>query len=857
MIADMEDWQLIQDYAERGSQSAFRALVDRHLGLVYSAALRQVSDRALAEEVMQAVFILLARKARSLPRKTIVAGWLFQTTRFVAARTLRGELRRQRREQEAVNMQELSLPDETWRRIAPDLDEGLKRLGNDERNAVLLRFFEDKNHQQVGTALGVSEEAAKKRVNRALDKLRVFFAKRGFSVSAAVLATTLAAQGAQVVPTALVASVTSAALAGAGASATALPALVQGTLAAWRVAKLKFAGVLSGVGVVAVLVVNGILPDKEPDPLALLQKVAQAREQIASGEMDLDVASFEFDRPKAGTNHTRLTLVFDGEKRRFDQFSRERVNVLAGPNAGEVGEAKLRELEWDYDAYVRLGLGKWQDAHYATAYDGTAVLRFESEGGTTINDPTRSSGYVFDPRILGMTTLLSPTMTVENCLAYTNAKSVQMMGKESVEGRDAWRVRVQSKFDDALDFWLDAHRPFRVIKHSLRQRLVTSTFDEANPGDPIPIEVRSLDQKDNKPVREVRMTRRNSRYNGPIDPKAWTLAGLGMAVGTPIVDSRIHLRIGYWNGSGLSKEPLAVDRAAPLVSPPHSGNLVALIDKDPKSSLALEAATWIILNSPDGPDVAKAAEVIRREHVRSKDLAYLCRRLEDSRHRSADKLLQAVLEANPHAEVQAHACFSLATILKRRAMEGIGEQAQELVADETERLFERVRSEFSAVPSDGVKLGDRATPEIFELRHLRVGKVAPEIEGTDTDGKTFKLSEYRGKVVLVMFSTRSCSSCVAMYPQLRGLLEQWRAKPFAILGVMGDPELKDTRRSIAEGKIKWRCWWDGGQGPIAETWNVHSWPVLYLLDRQGVIRYRNVREKTLDDAVNALIREKE
>ena len=160
----MEDWQLLQDYAERGSESAFRTLVGRHLGLVRAAALRQVNESALAEEVAQAVFILLARKARTLSRETVLAGWLFRTTRFVAARAARSEFRRQRREQEAVNMQELSLPDETWRRIAPELDEGLERLGSAERNAVLLRFFEDKNHQQVGTALGITEEAAKKRV---------------------------------------------------------------------------------------------------------------------------------------------------------------------------------------------------------------------------------------------------------------------------------------------------------------------------------------------------------------------------------------------------------------------------------------------------------------------------------------------------------------------------------------------------------------------------------------------------------------------------------------------------------------------------------------------------------------------
>src|SRR5437867_1407378 len=215
-------------------------------------------------------------------------------------------------------------------------------------------------------------------------------------------------------------------------------------------------------------------------------------------------------------------------------------------------------------------MGKWQDAHYATAYDGTAMLRFDSEGGTTINDPTKGVGYVFDPRILGLHAALVPTMTVENCVASTKAQAVRMIGKESVGRVEAWHVRVQSKSDETSDFWIDAHRPYRVVKHSRGQRfVVASKFDDANPNDPIPTEVKRLEYKNAIPFWETRMTRRNARFNGPIDPRAWTLAGLGMPVGTAVVDLRIHRRIGYWNGSGLSKEPQPKSSASAtrLVSP--------------------------------------------------------------------------------------------------------------------------------------------------------------------------------------------------------------------------------------------------------------------------------------------------
>ena len=206
----MDDWELLQEYAQRGSEGSFRELVNRHLGLVYSAALRQVNDPALAEEICQAVFILLARKAGSFRQGTVLTGWLFSTTRFVASRTLRGELRRRRREQEALVMQQANVSEGSWQRIAPELDDALEKLGESERNAVLLRFFEDKNHRQVGAALGISEEAAKKRVNRGLEKLRSFFTGRGFTISTAMLGSLMLAHAIKLPPAGLLESVVSA-----------------------------------------------------------------------------------------------------------------------------------------------------------------------------------------------------------------------------------------------------------------------------------------------------------------------------------------------------------------------------------------------------------------------------------------------------------------------------------------------------------------------------------------------------------------------------------------------------------------------------------------------------------------------
>ena len=145
-MPESDDIALLKEYAESGSETAFTALVGRHVNLVYSAALRSVGDTHAAQEIAQAVFIILARKAGQLSQHTVLSGWLYQTARLTAANYLRGEIRRQHREQEAYMQSILDQPDgEAWRQIAPLLDDAMGRLGEKDRNAIVLRFFENKS----------------------------------------------------------------------------------------------------------------------------------------------------------------------------------------------------------------------------------------------------------------------------------------------------------------------------------------------------------------------------------------------------------------------------------------------------------------------------------------------------------------------------------------------------------------------------------------------------------------------------------------------------------------------------------------------------------------------------------------
>jgi thiol-disulfide isomerase/thioredoxin len=278
---------------------------------------------------------------------------------------------------------------------------------------------------------------------------------------------------------------------------------------------------------------------------------------------------------------------------------------------------------------------------------------------------------------------------------------------------------------------------------------------------------------------------------------------------------------------------------------------VVVAAADPKSPFALEAATWIISNTPDGPEVEKAAEMILQNHVRSTNLMFLCQRLLNSRHSSTGKLLRAIVAKNPDPEVQANARFALAKLLKEQA----DESGDEPVAEEAGRLFERVTADYGQVESGGNKLADRAVRELFELRRLGVGREAPEIAGEDLDGRPMKLIDYRGKAVVLSFWGTWCGPCMAMVPDERKLVERMAEKPFALIGVNSDDDETKLKRAVEKERITWLSFRDGRQGPISKAWNVRSWPTVYVLDRKGVIRYRNVRDQALFDTVEELIRE--
>src|SRR4051794_39301038 len=216
---DAESIELWRAYRETRSEPAFHELVERYINLVYSTALRRVGgDSHRAEDVAQIVFTDLARKATGLPESLMLGGWLHRHTCFVASTLMRSELRRQNREQEAAQMN-AAAAEPNWKELCPILDEAINELEPTDRDAIILRYFEQLEHRSIARVFGVSEDAAQKRVSRAVGKLRELLEQRGVVLAAAALGTVLSEQCIRAAPMTLASHVATKAFAAAGTSA--------------------------------------------------------------------------------------------------------------------------------------------------------------------------------------------------------------------------------------------------------------------------------------------------------------------------------------------------------------------------------------------------------------------------------------------------------------------------------------------------------------------------------------------------------------------------------------------------------------------------------------------------------------
>jgi RNA polymerase sigma factor (sigma-70 family) len=287
-MADVKDMDLLHDYCRFGREEAFTAVVQKHINLVYSVALRHVEIAAQAEEITQVVFVILAQKAAGLRRDTLIEAWLYETTRLTSLSFKRTEWRRHLREQEAYMLSKPaeSNSDTVWKQLAPVLDEEMSRLRKKDRDALMLRFFKEKSMREVGTALKVTEAAAQRRVLRAVEKLRILFSKRGVIVSAAAMTGAISEKSVQAAPASLAKTAAGMAIAKGAAKNGATSALIKGTLKFMAWTKLKTA---MGVGTVVLLIVS--------TTVVVINKLPSGSATRKMGDVRLDLYEGRFEMP--------------------------------------------------------------------------------------------------------------------------------------------------------------------------------------------------------------------------------------------------------------------------------------------------------------------------------------------------------------------------------------------------------------------------------------------------------------------------------------------------------------------------------------------------------------------------------
>jgi RNA polymerase sigma factor (sigma-70 family) len=887
----MNGTDLLAEFKATRAEAAFRELVGRYTNLVYSIARRRVADATLAQEITQLVFIRLAKAPPKVSSEAQLLGWLHRTAVHVSIDLWRSETRRRAREQHAIAMQNDCTEEAAWNEMTPVLDEALDGLDEADRQMILLRFFEQKTMADLGRLLEISEDAAKMRVSRALGRLRSQLGGLGITCTATLLGTLLFERSVEAAPQNLVATLAAIRVAAPVAVASGLFSLMSGMTAAKLIPTLTAAILIGGSAVffhttthhatpgatratvsrgapgsgssnstlaAANAHTNGTVESGDPNPVKLLQGVRRARLRIASGIANFEIFTRGTVTRADDTNSLQLKIQFEDDRYWTESFAQEYSYVTPIPGGPEAETIVNRADQLPREQAIREGLTSAFPSHHVAFYDGQTVTDYwETDSPyprTDIEKPEHSSLFIFDPRCLGISTTLHLLDTIQACLAYKDTNSVTLIGKESVDSNPAWHIQFQNKYDYKFDLWIDVLHPTRVLKladnPSGNRRVVLSRYSDTDLKDPLPIEVKLLDYRNGKVRYDQRFVRGHTEYDTPIDPACWTLEGLHMKVGAEVNDSRNHRRIGYWTGSGLS-EDLPRKDIQQNQSAPNRAELLALLDSDPASPAGFGAALWIMTNSPDGPDVQKAAGVVLQSHIQSPEMLNLIKKLERMRPSCSSNLFRAMLDQNPSREVRGEACMALGMLRKDASGYGTNKTA----TAEAEKLFERVIAQFGQLPGErGYTLAELAQHELSELR-LSIGKAAAEIDGDDLENRPMKLSDYRGKVVALLFWSAACTS-ENDAREFNRLVDEMGDKPFVLFGIHADDGTEKARAAAENFQMRWSSVQDAREGPISKTYNIKSWPTIYLLDRKGIIRYRGLHHgNEIAAAADKLIKE--
>jgi len=896
----LSDGQLLSRFLQEHDEAAFAAIVRRHGPMVWGVCRRIVGHAADAEDAFQAAFLILVGKAATVEQPETVGNWLYGVACHAAFKARTTSARVRANEKQVTSMPEPAMDSRDDREeLQRLLDQELIALPDKYRLPVVLCDLEGRTRKAVAAQLKIPEGTLSSRLSTAHQMLAKRLARHGLAVSGGSLAALLAQNAASAcVPAAVVSSTIKTATlvaasngAVAGVVSTKVAALTEGVLKSMFLTKLKLVAVTLTI---ALLVCFGIG--------SAIQMYASERPG-ASAEIPIHSNDGD-DQPKDRAEELFRQMEQKWMKAKSVDvlFSGKFQGTLNGDLNGNLLLATGDKYCLKIKGELAYGPNGKQSANMTVISDGKQSMSASLDGKTPPQFMAVRKNYNSEARfMLARVGILGPMFFL--------AENVQ-------PGQEPGEFDPKKQFG-VSDFKLGeitvvGERQALVIHHKLHNRLVKEPLAVKvwlDAKTKLPLK-REITIKQDSLSGNLTETYTSLALDEQIDEKRFELPRHGADDKSKDKDNRPPKQ-------GARKEPDpppaqqlkaleneyqdeldSFEKAYGKIKSEAERNefyqkkypqperlyprFMALAEKYPKDAAAVEALAWVVNhNSDEEPKAAetqrKAIDILRRDYLASDKLPLVFKKADEG-------FLRTVLEKSPHRDVRGLAYYRLAEerlgrirmVTKfrdenpdwrqRKWLEKTGfaflvTTDVDLVNKESEKLLEQVVRDYAEVPIEGRRraktLGEIAKGHLHEIRNLGIGKAAPELKSVDLSGKSVQLADLKGQVVVLDVWATWCGPCRALIPHQRELVKRLNGKPFTLVSITVDEKPDTLTEFLKKEPMPWTHWYNGPEGKIVAELNVSSLPTIYVLDAKGVIRYKDVRGKLLDQAVDVLLKELE
>ena len=909
---ERSDGILLREFLDLKTEAAFVALVRRHGPMVLGVCRRILGNAADADDAAQATFLVLATKAQSLKTRSTLGDWLHEVARRTASDARRCDLRR--REMEKRSMRPAPRPDSDIADMLPILDEELARLPEKYRLPIVLCDLEGQSRRSAAQQLRWPEGSVAGRLARGRQLLARRLTKRGVSFTATALATALASNAAAAsapvattpVAAAAVQVLASGSLAGSNAVSAKVLALAQGAVKTMLLRKLK---ALTAIAILALGLAGGggwIVHET-----VVAQPGQAQKDPLKNGKDATNELGKRADGSKPGSDREILKELGEKAIKAAGGKKLENLTAWSVTRSSAVSRMSSR-IDFQLPDRLRNEFGVIGAAlSTVTTYNG--ATGWSSRAGKTMELPReyidRSKREFFwrCPGVLGPKALIDP------------ASELTLLRSAKIGDRDVIVVKVSQKGAPTVQLSFDRETS-RLLSVQGEKMMGTPTGDRPYLAESVLSDFREVDgmtlPHQESEYQNGRMTNKwdlsDYRFPREFDAKlfekpAGTVAFEPPPPPPPLQRSEFEtaflaikkeaeakgaaIMAAFLKENDAAKNETERTAAFGRASAesvkamgPAAEKALAAVRDHAADPAAVEALIWIVNGARGSSPSDEAAGLLAKHHLLHAQTIDLANRFQHVPLRWTEPLLRAQL-ASPDL-VQGDRLRVLYTLAQvKQSQSELPERIAAMSAQhlatfeghfgkntlveirkvdvaraevEAIQLFTELDEKYGSEKLKGTErtFGSLAKAAIFEMKHLSIGKAAPDILGEDIDGVPFKLSDYRGKVVVLSFWGTWCGACMNELPHEREIAVRLKDKPFALVGVNSDPNKEQVKATTEKQRITWRSFWcgeKGTDGEIPRAWNVQGWPTVYVIDHTGIIRAKQVAGLGMDRIVDRLI----